>query len=180
MKTPLEQPVHRERLRSPMIGGLDIREVAGCTCLRLRRSSRTATQLYDAHLAKVGLTIGQFGIMAQLYGVGVFRESVSIRELAALIGMDSTTLVRTLKPLEQHGWIAGEPHPDDRRSRVVRLTDEGRARLAIAAPAWEAAQAQLRATIGETSALALNGLLDLAGQKLHLDQSPLDGRATRR
>ncbi len=174
MKLPFGTDSPPKRLQSPIVGGIDIREVAGCTCLRLRRSSREATQLFDAHLSKAGLTIGQFGLMAHLYGVGVFKESISIKGLAKKIGMDPTTVVRTLKPLEQHGWIAGEQDPRDRRSRLVALTKEGRERLALAMPRWEAAQRELRESIGEPSALALNGMLDLVGQKLQMDLSALD------
>ncbi len=148
--------------------------MAGCTCLRLRRSSREATQLYDTHLSKAGLTIGQFGLLAQLYGVGIFRESISIKGLANLFGMDPTTLVRTLKPLEQRGWISGEQDPKDRRSRLLALTNEGRERLALAMPLWEIAQRELRESVGEASALALNGMLDVVCQKMQLDLSTLD------
>jgi len=175
MKPPSGTDSRPARLQSPIVGGIDIREVAGCTCLRLRRSSREATQLFDAHLSKVGLTIGQFGLMARLYCVGIFQESrSSIKSLAEIIGVDPTTVVRTLRPLEQHGWIAGEQDPRDRRSRLVALTQAGRERLALAMPRWEAAQRELRESIGEPSALALNGMLDLVGQKLQLDLSALD------
>jgi DNA-binding MarR family transcriptional regulator len=174
MKPPFGTEVPPKRLQSPIVGGIDIREVAGCTCLRLRRSSREATRLFDAHLSKAGLTIGQFGLMARLYAVGIFRESISIRDLAKLFGMDPTTLVRTLKPLEQQGWVVGEQDPRDRRSRLLTLTNEGRERLTMAMPQWEAAQRDLRESIGEPSALALNGMLDLVAQKLQLDLSALD------
>ncbi|NIJ08722.1 DNA-binding MarR family transcriptional regulator [Sphingomonas vulcanisoli] len=157
------------RLRDPVVGGVDIREIAGCTCLRLRRSTRIATQLFDAHIAASGVTIGQFGVLAQLHGVSVWRDAISIKGLADLIGMDPTTLLRTLKPLEQKGWVASAQDQTDRRSRLVHLTDLGRDQLASAAPYWEAAQRELRQKVGEETALALNGLLDLAGRKLQLD-----------
>ena len=174
MSPPPKTEAAVARLHSPIIGGVDIREVAGCTCLRLRRSSRSATQLFDAHLGQAGLTIGQFGVLAKLYGVSIFRESISIKDLAQQIGLDPTTLVRTLKPLEQHGLVEGHHDPSDRRSRLIRLTPLGRERLAEAMPLWSAAQQALRAQIGESSALALNGLLDLASHCLHSDKKSLD------
>jgi len=154
------------RRHEPMIGGVDIREVAGCTCLRLRRSARATTQLYDAHLSAAGLTIGQFGVLAQLYGVGIWHDAISIKDLAALIGMDPTTLNRTLKPLEQNGLVSSTADPLDRRARLIMLTRHGKERLAAATPLWQAAQRELRATVGQETALALNGLLELVGHKL--------------
>ncbi len=157
------------RLTDPVIGGVDIRDVAGCTCLRLRRSSRIATQLFDAHIGVTGLTIGQFGVLAQLHGISVWQDAISIKGLAEMIGMDPTTLVRTLKPLEHNGWVGSEQDPTDRRSRLVHLTQLGREQLAGATPYWQAAQRELREKVGEETVLALNGLLDLAGRKLHMD-----------
>src|SRR5258708_39012573 len=83
-----------------MIGGVDCRDVAGCTCLRLRRAGRMATQIFDAHLQPAGLTIGQFGIMTQIYGSSLSRPPMTMKELSNAIGMDPTTLNRTFKPLE--------------------------------------------------------------------------------
>ncbi len=167
--TPSAPPDPPKRLRDPAIGGVDVRDIAGCTCLRLRRASRIATQVFDAHISKTGITIGQFGVLAQLHGFSVFREMVSIKDLAEALGMDPTTLVRTLKPLEQNGWVASQQATADRRSRLVRLTDLGRDQLAKAAPHWEAAQTELRQKVGTETTLALNGLLDLTGKKLQLD-----------
>src|SRR3979490_2018831 len=57
-----------ERKRMPREPDIDIREVLGCTCMRLRRANRTITQIYDQHLAPAGLTSSQFGMLARLHG----------------------------------------------------------------------------------------------------------------
>ena len=53
-----------------MIAVVDCRDVAACAGLRLRRAARMTTQMFDAHLAPAQLTIGQFGILTQLFAVG--------------------------------------------------------------------------------------------------------------
>ena len=148
------------------IGGVDIRVVAGCTCLWLRRTGRMATQVYDAHLQPVGLTIGQFGVMAQVYGCSLWRPPLTMKELSNAIGLDPTTLNRTLKPLEAQKLVSTAPDHRDRRARCIQLTTSGRERLAQAMPLWRAADNELRRTIGFEATLALNGLLTLAGEKL--------------
>jgi DNA-binding MarR family transcriptional regulator len=57
--------------------------------------------------------------------------------VAALLAMDRTTLTAALKPLERRGLVQITPDPADRRSRILRLTDEGRKLLAAALPVWK-------------------------------------------
>ncbi len=149
-----------------MIGGVDCRDVAGCTCLRLRRAGRMATQIFDAHLQPAGLTIGQFGIMTQIYGSSLSRPPMTMKELSNAIGMDPTTLNRTLKPLEAQRLVGTTPDGRDRRARCIHLTKSGRKRLAQAMPLWRAADDELRRTVGAETTLALSGLLSLASEKL--------------
>jgi DNA-binding MarR family transcriptional regulator len=149
-----------------MIGGVDIRDVAGCTCLQLRRAGRVATQIFDTHLQAAGLTIGQFGVMARIYGCSLWRPPLTMKELSNAIGMDPTTLNRTLKPLEAQELVSTTPDHRDRRARCIHLTMSGRERLAQAMPLWRAADDELRRTMGAETILALSGLLSLAGEKL--------------
>ncbi len=155
-------PTRTERI----IGGVDIRDVGVCACLQLRRTARMATQVFEAHLQPAGVTIGQFGVLAQLYGCSLLRGAVTIKELSGLIGMDPTTLNRTLKPLETQGLVGAGPDDRDRRARRVRLTPAGRERLIAAMPLWQAADREFRRVVGEETTVALSGLLDLAGRRL--------------
>jgi DNA-binding MarR family transcriptional regulator len=50
-----------------------------------------------------------------------------------------------LKPLERDGLVAIEADPDDRRSRLLRLTNKGRSVLASAVPIWRATHAAIEA-----------------------------------
>jgi DNA-binding MarR family transcriptional regulator len=150
----------------PVIGGVDVRDVSGCIGLQLRRTGRMTTQMFEAHLQPAGLTVGQFGVMAQLYGGSLWRGPMSMKELANMLGMDPTTLNRTLKPLEAQGFVITAPDSNDRRARCIELTTSGRQRLAQAMPLWRAADDELRRTVGAEAAVALSGLLGLASEKL--------------
>ena len=68
-------------------------------------------------------------------------------DLAERLGMDRTTLTRNLKPLEKRELLEVEPG-QDQRTRLVRLTDQGRGTLAEALPLWEKAQAQVVEALG--------------------------------
>jgi DNA-binding MarR family transcriptional regulator len=142
-------------------------ESLGCTCMRVRRANRQITQLYDRHLAPVGLTAGQFGLLARLQGAArQGRTALPIGMLAELHGMDPTTLTRNLKLLVAARLVRDGRDESDRRVRTVSLTDAGRKRLAEAAPEWRKAQREVETALGTETVLALNGLLDLANAKL--------------
>jgi DNA-binding MarR family transcriptional regulator len=51
-------------------------------------------------------------------------------ELAGLIGLDKTTMVVTVDDLERKGLAERIPSPTDRRARVIKVTDAGRAKVA--------------------------------------------------
>jgi DNA-binding MarR family transcriptional regulator len=161
-----ETEMGAEAANGVMIGGVDIRDVAGCAGLALRRTGRMTTQIYDSHLQPSGLTVGQFGLMAQVYGSSLSRPPLTMKALSSALGMDPTTLNRTLKPLENQGLIRTTLDDQDRRARCIHLTDTGRERLARALPLWRIADDELRRTVGPETALALVGLLTLAAGKL--------------
>src|SRR4029450_10720358 len=50
-------------------------------------------------------------------------------ELARGTRLDSSTVSRQVKHLEDRGYLERSGDPDDRRASRVRLTDQGRARL---------------------------------------------------
>jgi len=81
--------------------------------------------------------------------------------LGELLAVDSTTLSRTLGPLERSKWIrrvAGT----DARERRIELSAQGRRVLERATPAWERVQRRLRAELGTRDWAALEQLLTSA------------------
>jgi DNA-binding MarR family transcriptional regulator len=146
---------------------IDIREVVGCTCLLARRTTRHLTQIYDAALEPVGLTINQFGVLGHLYGATFAGHSqLSIGALADRIGKHPSTLNRDLAPLSVRGLVADADDPTDRRVRAVRITAKGRAQLSKAIPHWRRAEAQIRNALGAEAVVALRGLLELSSARL--------------
>lgn len=146
---------------------IDCRPVAACTCLGLRRVGRMATQIFDAHLQSAGLTIGQFGLVTQIYASAIAGSPLTMKALSNAVGMDPTTLNRTLKPLEAEKLIRTAQDASDRRARCIHITAAGRKRLERAMPLWRAADEEFRRMMGADTKLALTGLLGLATEKLH-------------
>src|SRR5262245_39739582 len=123
----------------PMPGHSQLSEAAtGCACRNLRRTARAVTQLYDDTLRPSGLRITQFTLLV----AAAISQPAPITRLADALDLDRTTLARDLKPLTERGLVeiaAGE----DRRTRLVRLTRQGREAIARAYPLWQQAQARI-------------------------------------
>jgi len=131
--------------------------VLPCTCANLRRASRAVTQLYDDALRDTGLRVTQFTLLQALSLAGDLTQ----RQLGEFLAIDSTTLTRTLGPLEDRGWIRSRAGAD-RRERHWEITAAGRVRLAKAKPAWEKAQRRMRTGVGDERLSALLDGLALA------------------
>jgi len=117
--------------------------VASCACGSLRRAARAATHLYDQELRDTGINTAQFTLLQTLAKAGPITQG----RLGRLLALDSTTLSRTLRPLEAKRWIRCEPGKD-RRERQLELTGAGRSQLDRATPAWQRAQRRLKDRFG--------------------------------
>jgi DNA-binding MarR family transcriptional regulator len=126
-----------------------------CNCGALRQAARRVTKLYDDALSPIGLGVNQFSILARLSLVG----PSTIQNLARLLVMDRSTLGHLLRPLEKRGLIKLEVSEQDRRSRMVALTQLGKAVVAKALPRWALAQRRFESTFGKEAALEFRTVL---------------------
>ena len=79
-------------------------------------------------------------------------------ELARTLVMDRSTLTRNLRPQINQGLLTlnlGQ----DRRTRLIQLTAEGRKTLKRAIPVWEKAQREFVGALGADRWKSLLGLL---------------------
>jgi DNA-binding MarR family transcriptional regulator len=104
-----------------------------CLCLHAQRAARTLARRFDEALRPLGLTSGQFSLLTSLNR----PEPARMGSVAAVLGMDRTTLTAALKPLQQRGLIDVAVDPDDQRGRIVTLTPSGLALLTRAVPIWK-------------------------------------------
>jgi DNA-binding MarR family transcriptional regulator len=132
-----------------------------CTLLRLRRTTRRITQIYDHHLAPLGLRVTQYSLLGNL----IMHAPIAIGAFADIMDMDRTTLTRNVQPLIRAGWVelvAG----DDRRLRTLAVTTEGKAMFRRAVPLWRAAESSLRQTVGADEIGRLQHLLDYSLERV--------------
>jgi DNA-binding MarR family transcriptional regulator len=126
-----------------------------CNCAALRQAARRVTKLYDDALGPIGLGVNQFSILSRLSRVG----PRTIQDLARLLVTDRSTLGHLLRPLEKRGFVKLEVSDQDRRSRLVALTEPGKAVVAKARPHWAAVQHRFESTFGKEAAFELRTVL---------------------
>ena len=106
-----------------------------CACFKMRKSTRLITQLYNNALKTVGIKVTQFSILGILASI----DEATVNKLSLLLGMDSSTVTRTIDRLIKEKLVISR-NGLDARKRLVRLTERGFSLLDSAIPHWEKAQ----------------------------------------
>jgi DNA-binding MarR family transcriptional regulator len=90
-------------------------------CFNLHAASRAMTAVYRPLLEPLGLTYPQYLVMTTLWEHG----DLSVRDLVARLQLDYGTMTPLLKRLEKRDLLRRTRNPDDERTVLVSLTDEG-------------------------------------------------------
>ncbi len=72
-------------------------------------------------IAPLGITIGQFPILLELWE----KDGVTQRELLQKLDIEQATIANTLNRMERDGLILRKKHPTDSRAQQIWLTAKG-------------------------------------------------------
>lgn len=125
-------------------------QIDKCHCFASRRSARHISRLYDRHLANANIKSSQFSLLVAID----FNPGIQIAQLAELMVMDRTTLVRALKPLQDEGLIISTK-AEKIRALMFHVTPTGKRKIKECEPFWQSAQAELEHAFGDDSAQML-------------------------
>ena len=126
--------------------------IAGeCLAVRVRLLNRTITAIYDAALRPLGLTTGQLNILVVI----ARRGPMSPGEVARRLNMEKSTVSRNIERMRKNGWLTATA-ADAGRTQQLTLTRPGKALLEKSVPAWEEAQTQARAVLGQRGAESIH------------------------
>ncbi|MFF5211742.1 MarR family winged helix-turn-helix transcriptional regulator [Streptosporangium sp. NPDC000396] len=105
--------------------GAEGAESCGAVCDDLNRLMNQAMRghrlLLTSLLAEIDLYPGQERVMSLLWERGPQSQNV----LAKLLGIDVSTMTKTLQRLERSGFISRSPSPANRRVSIVETTPKG-------------------------------------------------------
>ncbi|MFJ4220158.1 MarR family winged helix-turn-helix transcriptional regulator [Curtobacterium luteum] len=108
----------------------------------LAAAARRVERDWDERLRAIGLP--HAGLIA--IDILIRTGPTGADTVARAARVQPQTMSRTLERLERDGLVERAPHPDDRRRRVVTVTDAGRA-------AWDTAKHIEREVLPEDAAL---------------------------
>jgi DNA-binding MarR family transcriptional regulator len=106
-----------------------------------------------------GLSMARTKMLMRLHEQGPTWQSV----LAAEFGLSPHSITDIIDGLERLGMAERRPDPTDRRAKLVAITDEGEAGLAVARATRDRLLTQIFGTLSEADRVTLLRLLD------HLD-----------
>ena len=87
----------------------------------------------------IGLRGTQFTLLVNAFAY----SPITVTRMSEIMITDRTTLGRNLLPMEKSGFIKVEPG-DDRRTRIVNITDAGKRKLTEAYPLWKETQEDIK------------------------------------
>ena len=92
----------------------------------LRATWQAVSRMYNEEASKYS---GSMAIGFALLSIDR-EEGTPSTKIAARMGMEATSLTRTLKSMEENGLIIRKPNPNDGRGVLIYLTDFGREKRA--------------------------------------------------
>ena len=112
-----------------------------CVARRLRQVNRTVTRLYDEALRPYGLTVNQLNILAVI----ISEKQIRPGQLGQALGMEKSTISRTVDRMVGKGWLKVAPGQDS-RTQLLTVTHKGHHLLVSVTSIWDALQAGILTT----------------------------------
>lgn len=129
-----------------------------CVCFNLRRTARLVTQRYERALRSCGVKATQFSVLATARN----NDGIPLTKMARLLGMDRTSLTRTLNVMVKKGLVIVKTG-DDKRGRQISITPMGVKVLEDAIVIWRNVQTEVVESMGQEKwASLLSGLRELS------------------
>ena len=92
-------------------------------CFPLYACARETIKLYKPYLDELDRTYTQYIAMMVLWE----KKAVTVKEMGAMLHLDSGTLTPKQKKMEAKGMLIRRRSTEDERSLIVSLTEEGEA-----------------------------------------------------
>ncbi|MBD9527124.1 MULTISPECIES: MarR family winged helix-turn-helix transcriptional regulator [Paracoccus] len=138
--------------------------------IRFSLLARRWRRAIDLRLAAAGLSDASWVPLVHLRETG---GGISQKELAALVGVDGSSLVRVLDFLCREGLVERRPDASDGRAKLIHLTPAGEARVTEIRRELGRAEDELLADLADTDIAAMLGHFDRIEARM---VSPTEGK----
>ena len=118
-------------------------------------SNAVSTRISASYRKRFGLKVPEWRLIAIL----AEASEMTPQMLGSATGIDKISVSRAATALIERGLIAARDNPEDGRSHLLSLTEDGRALYAEIAPAALAMEAELLSRFSPEERALLDGLL---------------------
>lgn len=125
--------------------------------MALLRVSGDIISLLDGHFAQHQLSQGRFFVLMFLEQSG--KKGLSATQLAEKAVVTRATMTGLIDSLERDSLVRRYPHPTDRRTNIIRITDKGKKVIRQMVPGHFAKVADAMKPLTEDERKVLLGLL---------------------
>jgi MarR family transcriptional regulator for hemolysin len=139
--------------------------------LRLATVARDVGRAFDEALTSAGGSRALWMVLLALKS----GAAASQQQIADHIGIRGATLTHHLSGMEERGLVVRTREPGDRRTQVVRLTEEGERMFAALAGAAQAFDRRLRRGLSADDTAQLDSLLQRLAENAGTRGVPLPG-----
>jgi len=134
-------------------------EMSLSACETFMNLLRTADMMFaekGKFLSQIGLSQGRFTVLMLLNGCS---DDSTPAGLADKAGVTRATMTGLIDTLERDGFVVRETDPADRRTLIVRLTEDGQAFVRAMSPGWGRCVSAVVAPLSEEERGTLTQLL---------------------
>jgi MarR family transcriptional regulator, organic hydroperoxide resistance regulator len=136
------------------------------SCSRVKQSWHTIARMYNNEAVKYDLTTTVGFILLQIDR----KEGIPSTKIGPLIGMESTSLVRTLSQMEKKGLIVRKKDKTDARKVMIQLTAKGKLKRDISRKTVKAFNAEIEKKVGKQKLRVFNEVIQhinsIAGKRV--------------
>lgn len=137
----------------------------------IRRLQQIAVALFLQETEATGVTPVQYAALQTVHN----SPGLDQRSLARSIGFDTSTIAGVIDRLEARGLVQRNASAEDRRVRLLTLTDAGRQMLTQVLPGMQRAQARILAPLpAADQAVFMDMLRRLVDANNELSRAPSD------
>ncbi len=123
----------------------------------IRRLQQIAVGIFHQEAQELGMTPVQYAVLQTVHN----HPGTDQRTLAGLIALDTSNTASVVDRLEARGLITRQVSPQDRRVRLLELTQEGEKLLQDVIPCMERAQQRILEPLSPTDQIEFMRLLNL-------------------
>ncbi len=105
----------------------------------VRRAHQISVAIFMEECAAYNVTPVQYACLSAI----ARQPGVDATRLASAVAFDRSTLGNVLERLETKGWVARKPSPEDRRVKLLHITEAGEHLLDAIEPGVQATQKRM-------------------------------------